>query len=75
MKDFVDSLESLAPGFLWMGAIFVLAFTTLISLTLSYHWKEYSIDSKTSAKMFKGYLVVAGILVVAMILSLILYLY
>ena len=75
MKNLVDSLESLAPGLLWMGAVLVIAFTTLISLALSYHWKEYSIDSKTSAKMFKGYLMVTGILIIAMILSLILYLY
>ncbi|PIR97868.1 MAG: hypothetical protein COT89_02240 [Candidatus Colwellbacteria bacterium CG10_big_fil_rev_8_21_14_0_10_42_22] len=75
MQNLLDNLDSLAPEFLWTSAFFVVIFTILIAWALSYHWREYSIDMHRDAKMFKGYLSIAGVLMVAMFLSLILYLY
>jgi hypothetical protein len=75
MEGLLDIFDSLAPGLLWFSAFIVICFTAIVILALSYHWKEYSIDSGKTDRMVKGYLVIAGILITAMILNLIFYLY
>ena len=75
MEELLDTFDSLAPGLLWFAALVVICFTAVVVLALSYHWKEYSVDSGRTNRMVRGYLVVSGILIVAMILNLILYLY
>lgn len=74
MEDFLEALEGVPSIVLWLIVFGVSAFTALIAFALSYHWREYTIDSSKKDYMYKGYLVMSGILVALMILSLILYL-
>jgi len=73
MDVLTDLLEEFAPGILWFVFFVVIAFTVAVAIALSYHWREYTIDSRKSNLMFRGYLVVAGILTFIMIMAALLY--
>lgn len=75
MRGFLETIESLHAGIFWAVAFLVVGFTAVIAWALYHHWKEYTLDSKKSSKMFRGYLVVVGILIFIMALNLIMYLY
>jgi len=73
MDVFVDFLDKFAPGALWAVFFVVMLFTVAVAAALSYHWREYTIDAQKSNLMFRGYLVVAGIFILIMIMALLLY--
>jgi|GEM_PF-2525486 hypothetical protein len=73
MEDLVDLLKEFAPGVLWLVFCVVIVFTAVVAAALSYHWHEYATDAQKSRFMFRGYLIVAGILALVMIMALLSY--
>ncbi len=68
-------LRYLTPGVLWVVFLLVVAFVTLIGITLSYHWKEYSTDVHRTKRFFNVYMAVTGIFLGVMAISIVLYSY
>ena len=66
-------IKLLTPGVLWVVFALVGAFAVLITITLSYHWKEYATDSHRSVRFFRAYIVVLVVLMGTMATSILLY--
>jgi hypothetical protein len=73
MDELTDFVDKLAPGVLWVVLVVVILFTAAAAMALSYHWREYAVDAHKSNLMFRGYLAVAGILTLIMIMAVLLY--
>jgi len=73
MNELADLAEKFAPGILWVFFFVIMLFTVAVAIALSYHWREYAIDARKSNLIFRGYLVVAGILTFIMIMATLLY--
>ncbi|MCR4260751.1 MAG: hypothetical protein NUV96_00185 [Candidatus Colwellbacteria bacterium] len=63
----------LTPGVLWIVFVLIGAFVTIITVTLSYHWREYSVDARKSVRFFRAYVVVLAVLLGTMAISIYLY--
>ena len=66
-------IEFLSPGVLWIVFALVGVFASVITITLSYHWKEYAIDAHKSMRFFRAYTVVLIALMGTMAISILLY--
>lgn len=66
-------IQYLTPGVLWIIFGLLASFVTLITVTLSYHWKEYATDSRKSVRFFGAYMVVLLVLMGVMAISILLY--
>lgn len=66
-------LQFLTPEALWMVFGFVCLFAVFVSITLSYHWREYSTDSRRSVRFFRGYMIVLLALLGTMAVNIFLY--
>ena len=66
-------IELLTPGVLWIIFALLAAFLTVVTVTLSYHWKEYAVDSRKSTRFFRAYVVVLVALMGTMAISILLY--
>ena len=65
--------QLVSPGVLWIVFVLIGAFVTIITVTLSYHWREYSVDARKSIRFFRAYIVVMAILMSIMAISIYLY--
>ena len=72
MLEFMNSLH---PIFLWMIFAVVAGFCTVVGIVLSFHWREYAIDSHKTMHMMKLYLIVSITLGLIMLISALLYQY
>lgn len=66
-------IKLLTPGVLWGVFALAAAFTVLVAVTLSYHWREYSTDARRSVRFMRAYLGVAIVLMGVMGASILLY--
>lgn len=66
-------IELLSPGILWILFALLSAFILVVTVTLSYHWKEYSVDSQKRIRFFGAYLLVLLVLLGVMAISIWLY--
>ena len=73
MRTAADLIETFAPGALWLVFAVIMLFTVAVTVALSYHWREYTVDARKSNLMFRGYLAVAGIFVLIMLIAILLY--
>ncbi|MDD5710645.1 MAG: hypothetical protein PHV43_00885 [Candidatus Colwellbacteria bacterium] len=73
MGTLADLLEDFAPGVLWVVFFVVMLFTVAVAVALSYHWREYAVDSHKNDLMFRGYLIVAGIFAFIMLMAILFY--
>ena len=65
--------ELLSPGVLWIIFALLSGFIVIVAITLSYHWREYSIDSRKQVRFFGAYMVVLLVLLGVMAISIFLY--
>jgi len=65
--------QLVSPEVLWIVFVLIGAFVTIITVTLSYHWREYSVDARKSIRFFRAYIVVMAILMSIMAISIYLY--
>ena len=72
MLEFLDSIH---PVILWVVFVTVSGFVSVVGLVLSFHWREYAIDSHKSMNMMKLYVGVVGILGAIMLITALLYQY
>lgn len=74
VQDILGAWIVLKPEYLWLFVLLVGIFFMVASFILSYHWKKFGLEKQVMTKVSAIYFSVSGILLVAMILSLIIYL-
>ena len=66
-------IKFLSPGVLWIIFALLSVFMVVVTVTLSYHWREYSVDARKSVRFFRAYGVVLATLMGTMAISIWLY--
>jgi len=66
-------INFLSPGVLWIVFALLGVLMAIITVTLSYHWKEYAVDSRKSIRFFRAYMAVLVVLMGTMAISIWLY--
>ena len=65
--------DFIPPVLLWIVFLVIILIFIVVSVALTYHWKNYNVDSKVVKRVKKVYFLVSGSLLLAMLVSVILY--
>ncbi|MEX2054432.1 MAG: hypothetical protein WD883_02740 [Candidatus Colwellbacteria bacterium] len=68
-------LGYITPGVLWVIFLLMMSFVVFVGITLSYHWKEYAIDSHKTRRFLTIYTLMTGFFLGLMAISIFLYSY
>ena len=71
MEEIIINL--LSPGLLFGLFAVAVLFNVIVGVALSYHWREYSMDSHRSKQVYKTYVFVSVVLLGAMLVGILLY--
>jgi len=72
--DFRERLtDFIPPVLLWIVFLVIILIFIVVSVALTYHWKNYNVDSKVVRRIKKVYFWVSGGFLLAMFVSAILY--
>ena len=65
--------EFVPPIVLWVVYAIVILIFAIVSVVITYHWKNYNVDSKMVGRLKKVYFLVSGTFLLAMAISAIFY--
>lgn len=65
--------EFVPPIVLWVVYAIVILIFAIVSVAITYHWKNYNVDSKMVGRLKKVYFLVSGTFLLAMAISAIFY--
>ena len=72
--DFRERLtDFIPPVLLWMVFLVIILIFIVVSAALTYHWKNYNVDSKVVRQIKRVYFWVSGVFLLAMLVSVISY--
>ncbi len=72
--DFRERLtDFIPPILLWLVFLVIILIFIVVSAALTYHWKNYNVDSKVVVRIKKVYFWVSGVFLLAMLVSVISY--
>jgi len=66
-------IEFVPPVILWVVYAVVILIFTVVSVAITYHWKNYNVDSKMVSRIKKVYFLVSGVFLLAMLIAAISY--
>jgi len=63
--------QAITPGIVWLVFILVVLFVIIMTIVLSWHWKRYTLNSKTERKMTRLYTigVSSGLIALAILIA------
>ena len=65
--------DFIPPVLLWIIFLVIILIFIVVSVALTYHWKNYNVDSKVVKRIKKVYFGVSGIFLLAMLVGVISY--
>ena len=72
--DFRERLtDFIPPVLLWIVFLVIILIFIVVSAALTYHWKNYNVDSKVVRQIKRVYFWVSGVFLLAMLVSVISY--
>ena len=72
--DFRERLtDFIPPVLLWIVFLVIILIFIVVSVALTYHWKNYNVDSKVVKRIKKVYFGVSGVFLLAMLVGVISY--
>lgn len=74
MEDFREFLtDFISPAVLWLIFLVIVLVFVVISVALTYHWKNYNVNSVLVRRLRRVYFWVSGIFLAAMVIALVSY--
>lgn len=65
--------DFIPPVLLWIVFLVIILIFIVVSVALTYHWKNYNVDSKVVKRIKKVYFGVSGVFLLAMLVGVISY--
>lgn len=65
--------DFIPPVLLWIIFLVIILIFIVVSVALTYHWKNYNVDSKVVKRIKKVYFGVSGVFLLAMLVGVISY--
>lgn len=65
--------DFIPPVLLWIVFLVIILIFIVVSVALTYHWKNYNVDSKVVRRIKRVYFWVSGVFLLAMLVSVISY--
>lgn len=65
--------DFIPPVLLWIVFLVIILIFIVVSVALTYHWKNYNVDSKVVRRIKRVYFWVSGVFLLAMLVGVISY--